>query len=245
MSELRKARLLADNRLVRPQPAKAKPKAKTPPIVVKPAKVEPERITQNSGTVKLGKPLPAPKLPKNAGPPAPTAELSPTAEAPAAPVKKSGRSPSKIRTRVRHFVELTPRLRELAPAAFCTPPRPLALGITDELHPLVAGASRSAISHAVSLWCGRTIYLEALANGGARIALDGTECGQVSDEHRDSAKQRLAARQEADAAAFAAYRAKKQAAVAQRKRKQEEHQSPRNAAAPSVRQGRPETDGNH
>jgi sRNA-binding protein len=116
-------------------------------------------------------------------------------------------------------------LCELAPAAFCNPPRPLAIGIGDEIRALVGDDFKGYVVGSVLWrWCGRRAYLQALVDGGVRIALDGTERGQVTPEEQEAAANALAELQAAlatDDVAFVAYcekrrkqRAKRQAKAA-------------------------------
>jgi hypothetical protein len=129
MSELRC--LLADNRLVRRKPnAKAKPKTKAPPppMVVESVKVElpsPARAAIEEQAV------PAKKRTRNR--------------------KGAGSTRKRGALNSERARELAVLLRELAPAVFCEPPRPLVVGIAAEVHALVAGTyPHWPISHA--LW---------------------------------------------------------------------------------------------
>jgi ProQ/FINO family len=85
------------------------------------------------------------------------------------------------------------------PAAFAVRPRrPLARGTSAAVinHP-DRPPSRKLIKTAVAYHCGRPDYLEALAaDGSRRINLDGTDAGEVTEDERQDARQRMAARSE-------------------------------------------------
>lgn len=75
-------------------------------------------------------------------------------------------------------------LRELAPAVFCDPPRPLAIGIHETLIELLAGEFDAVtIRRFLLIWTRQSAYREALvaaaAVGGPRYDLDGVPCGVV------------------------------------------------------------------
>ncbi|MBR1170706.1 ProQ/FINO family protein [Bradyrhizobium liaoningense] len=87
---------------------------------------------------------------------------------------------------------LLPQLRARWPHVFCSPPRPLAIGIWAELHnelyPREHGAlwefSRHgrALADALAAWCAQPEYFEACSMPGApRYGLDGKICGEVSE----------------------------------------------------------------
>jgi hypothetical protein len=68
-------------------------------------------------------------------------------------------------------------------------------------------SSRVGSSRAMWMWCEQTAYLEALANGGARLVLDGIVAGEVSADHRQDAAERLAGRARSAATARYAFAA--------------------------------------
>jgi sRNA-binding protein len=84
-------------------------------------------------------------------------------------------------------------LCEKAPNAFGDPPPgPLALGIRDQLEARF-GLTRTETRAFLRWYTARPAYFEAVARGGRRINLDGTEAEPVAPEHCESAKWRLAA----------------------------------------------------
>jgi ProP effector len=80
-------------------------------------------------------------------------------------------------------------LSGLAPDVFdIERPKPLAIGIDREL--IAFGMEQEAIGDALRWWTKRPGYFRALAAGGPRYALDGSEAGVVSDEDSSSAGKR-------------------------------------------------------
>jgi sRNA-binding protein len=69
--------------------------------------------------------------------------------------------------------------------------RPLAIGIDLATCYAARDASDKQRRRALALHCGGQRYLEAVAAGGARYALDSTACGEVTELRRDAAKARL------------------------------------------------------
>jgi sRNA-binding protein len=97
---------------------------------------------------------------------------------------------------------LAVHLQGAFPAAFCDPPRPLAIGINKPLAEAVKDVhSAKVVAAFLGHWCRRTAYLEALARGEPRVDLDGNQTGDVTDHQREVARAAFAARQPADAAA--------------------------------------------
>ena len=68
---------------------------------------------------------------------------------------------------------------------------PLKLGTRSALHALLPGVSRKLIGRALRMHSHGDLYLKALAAAGPRFALDGTPCGEVSEEHQAAAVLRL------------------------------------------------------
>lgn len=93
----------------------------------------------------------------------------------------------KQRPRQAQAAELLTLLREEYPvlAEF----RPLAIGIHVTLRRV--GVSNKLLRRALARHCGQRRYLQALAAGGARFALDGTACGEVTELQREVAKAKL------------------------------------------------------
>jgi sRNA-binding protein len=71
--------------------------------------------------------------------------------------------------------------------------RPLAIGIDLAMCDAARDASDKQRRRALALHCGSQRYLEAVAAGGARYALDSTACGEVTELQREAAKARLEA----------------------------------------------------
>ena len=88
-------------------------------------------------------------------------------------------------------------LEELSAPAFCWPREPLAIGIFWDLWQLLEGEYEPhEIAHFLGWYCSTYHYLEAVAAGRVRVALDGTATEPPTEEHRADARQRLAARTE-------------------------------------------------
>lgn len=67
--------------------------------------------------------------------------------------------------------------------------KPLAIGVADEVLKIVGDV---AVSKAImSTHANNPKYLESLSTGKVRYNLDGTEAGEVTDDHRANALQRL------------------------------------------------------
>jgi ProP effector len=62
--------------------------------------------------------------------------------------------------------------------------RPLAIGTHAEAYAAAPGVTRKTIASALSLHCHSDAYLQAIAAGGPRYALDGAPSGEVCKEHR-------------------------------------------------------------
>jgi sRNA-binding protein len=74
--------------------------------------------------------------------------------------------------------------------------QPLKIGIHEALYQALPVASRTLVRKVLAFHCGSRRYLEALAAGGARYALDGTPAGQVTEAHRVAAALVLSRRAE-------------------------------------------------
>lgn len=86
-------------------------------------------------------------------------------------------------------------LAERYPAVFgnVRQPKPLAIGTREKLIAVIEelGVTRREIIVAVKLWTGRLAYQRALAAGGVRYNLDGTENGEIPESHQTIAKTRI------------------------------------------------------
>lgn len=74
-------------------------------------------------------------------------------------------------------------------------PKPLKLGIIKDIFEYVdknnLGISRRTIRECIALYTSNFYYLKALAKEEFRYDLQGNPCGQVSPEHKKSAKEQL------------------------------------------------------
>jgi sRNA-binding protein len=105
----------------------------------------------------------------------------PPPPAPAAPTGRIGRRVADLAT-----------CRQKFPAVFdADRPLPLAIGIDRDLAAIL-GVKRARFL--LAWWTGNAAYVAAVARGGARFRLDGTEDGLVSEEHRALASLDRAAR---------------------------------------------------
>ena len=96
------------------------------------------------------------------------------------------------RTKHERFNNLLAALRGVAPEAFCSPPRPLAIGIDRQIRDLAgASVSKRDLSWCLRWWTSTPAYLAALAHGGPRVNLDGTIAGEVEPSHREHARREL------------------------------------------------------
>jgi len=77
------------------------------------------------------------------------------------------------------------------PGAFSDPPRPLRLGIRQDLQ-FESKLTDEEIDRAMTKWTQRTSYLRTQTVGAIRYDLRGRPCGTVSEENAYFASQRLA-----------------------------------------------------
>jgi sRNA-binding protein len=93
-------------------------------------------------------------------------------------------------TRSDRITELLTALRGLAPAAFCDPPRPLAIGIRATIVQRgPADYPPRIVAKALRRRCRRPGYLRALVAGG-RGVLDGEPCGGATGSEAEHARAR-------------------------------------------------------
>jgi ProP effector len=95
-------------------------------------------------------------------------------------------------------IELLARLCEAHPKAFVARgqgrfPAPLSIGIHEELRARYPDEARHVIASAMRIYTGAMAYQRALADGGARIGLDGQPNGEVTPEQSGLARQRVKA----------------------------------------------------
>ena len=109
-----------------------------------------------------------------------TAALPPTTKHREADEETRAHNQRKEREWLEAAERLEALLRELAPAVFCDPPRPLAIGIDKALIELLAGEFDAVtIGRFLRGWTRQSAYRAALAAGGPRYDLDGLPCGTV------------------------------------------------------------------
>lgn len=87
------------------------------------------------------------------------------------------------------------QLRQLWPALFAGAPKPLKLRIQLDIQERAPGTfTKPALSAFFRRYTGSTSYLQAVAHGKQRFDLDGQPSGEISDEHRQAARDELARR---------------------------------------------------
>ncbi len=82
-------------------------------------------------------------------------------------------------------------LRERHPDLFGDDPKPLKIGIHRDLIERHPDLDFVGLKRALTLHCGRFVYLKALKPGAARLDLDGQPDGEVTEEQVEIARQRL------------------------------------------------------
>ena len=87
------------------------------------------------------------------------------------------------------------QLRRLFPALFDGPPKPIKLRIQADIQQRAPAIfARKALSAFLHRHTGSTAYLNALVRADQRLDLDGQPAGEISDEHRQAARDELARR---------------------------------------------------
>lgn len=119
--------------------------------------------------------------------------VRPSAPEPAQPVAASPQKLSAGESHQARALALLADLRERYPAAFRTPPVPLAIGTDHALREALSGSGYGdeVRSTALAIWCSQPEYHRAVAAGGPRYALDGTVAGEVSESQAEHARRRL------------------------------------------------------
>jgi len=147
---------------------------------------------------------PAPAAPPKPKPPAAKQKAAKVARAQPTPEERAAKLEATLAAQQiehreavkRHRAQRDAHLTEFArrwPVCFKSPTKPLAIGIDVELGREM-GLTRSQTARLLSWWTSRRSYLRALTEGGPRYALDGSECGEVTDEARQTATQLLTQR---------------------------------------------------
>jgi sRNA-binding protein len=91
--------------------------------------------------------------------------------------------------------ECADRLRQLFPALFSGPAKPIKLRIQADIQQRAPGVfTKAALSGFLRRYTGGTGYLIALTRASQRIDLDGQPAGEISAEHRQAAADELARR---------------------------------------------------
>lgn len=125
-------------------------------------------------------------------PPAPPREAKPTPAARQPCSRRLTKSQKQRRKQRRRFGELLviyeaevralrARLVEAYPAAFTQPPRPLKVGITNDILADLQ-CDKAMLSLTMKNWCTHPDYMRALSAGATRFDLDGAACGLVTAE---------------------------------------------------------------
>jgi hypothetical protein len=112
--------------------------------------------------------------------------IPPQAEAEAAPPASAEAAPA---------VDVAAQLKALFPALFTGGHKPLKLRIQADIQERAPGQfSKAQLSAFFRRYTGNTGYLIALSKAKTRFDLDGNEAGELSDEHRNAAKEELTRR---------------------------------------------------
>jgi sRNA-binding protein len=128
----------------------------------------------------------------NAEPPAPAGAGGATSSA----ERRAKPTPPSPNPQQDHDKALEAELRERWPKVFSeSDPRPLAIGVHMWIaRRLGVGDHNKRLRRVLDAWCSRGVYLEAMAEPGARrFDLSGLPAGPVSDKHQQHARERLAA----------------------------------------------------
>jgi sRNA-binding protein len=97
------------------------------------------------------------------------------------------------------------QLRQMFPALFGNPPKPIKLKIQQDIQARAPGVfSKQALSAFFRRYTLSNAYLVALTRATQRFDLDGQPAGELSDEHRQAARDELARRRERREARIAA-----------------------------------------
>jgi ProP effector len=112
------------------------------------------------------------------------------------PDEKPDRKDKKPSRKAERAMEFLARLCEAHPEAFVARgqgrfPVPLSIGIHEELRARYPDEARHVIASAMRVYTGTMAYQRALADGGARIGLDGQPNGEVTPEQSGLARQRV------------------------------------------------------
>jgi len=117
---------------------------------------------------------------------------------PADPLKASGEAPAaKTNKRPMAQAACLALLAEHFPALFTGPMRPLKLRIQSDIQERVPGVfTKADLSAFFRRYTGATAYLQAVSKSAQRFDLDGQPAGELTDEHRQVAKDELTRRRQ-------------------------------------------------
>jgi ProP effector len=105
-----------------------------------------------------------------------------------ATTKISGKLARRARTRDTLTV-----LAEWFPGAFSSPPRPLRIGVRDDLLARASAISPGELREALARWTSALAYQRALVEGAVRVDLDGEPAGAVTAGEAAHARERIVA----------------------------------------------------
>jgi ProP effector len=98
---------------------------------------------------------------------------------------------------VRDAQEAAAALKQLFPALFGGPPKPIMLKVQQAIEARAPGRfTKKALSLFLARWTGGTGYLIGLTKSEHRFDLDGQPAGEISAEHREAAQKLLKERRE-------------------------------------------------
>jgi sRNA-binding protein len=106
----------------------------------------------------------------------------------------SGHSPAEAAGTAPTPAQCAAKLAEAFPALFAAPegPRPIKLRIQADIQQRLPGLfNRRLLSVVLGRHTTTTAYLKALVQGSQRLDLDGQPAGEISDEHRNAAREEL------------------------------------------------------
>lgn len=147
----------------------------------------------------------------------PAAELAAGAEG----VDLAAAGPTEVASALPRTPELSPAacadlLKQHFPALFIGPPKPLKLRIQQDIQQRVPGVfTKGALGAFFRRYTGSTGYLIALGKASHRFDLDGQPAGELSDEHRNLAREELTRRRQLGRERDQAAQAQQQAAQAE------------------------------
>ena len=133
--------------------------------------------------------LPAADAAPESSPVAAAAAESPPSGDDAAPAQPEGQAAAKAQE------DCGPQLKQLFPALFSNPPKPLKLRIQADIQVRAPGQfTKPQLSAFLRRYTGSHAYLNALVKATHRFDLDGNAGDELSDEHRTAAGEELARR---------------------------------------------------